>query len=1051
MFAITNIVSIFARKAMLKSLISSINKCSLISRLAFISLLLGCGILFFPNISHGATYYVNNSLGTDDVSHGTAIDSDAWATLKYALTGSRVAKGDTVYLQAGTWAEDQTNVAVGAGDGNAVTVAKYNDDVVTIQTGTVTNGLFFINSIDMTFDGVNFDNNDVAMGAKYIFGLYSTTTTVDLTFQNASIDGDNSSGYIRLFKLYGTQPHNVIINKADITNGGIVVEAGGSGGTNNNVTFFSSIVRSGYVVFYASTSSATTLVLKNNLFTRQTGYGFLVSSASSTVDAKNNIFIGGGAFIQNIWNIGTDFGLAAIANNALFDVTYNYYYSEDSPFTISTFGEIISSVQVVPYISKLNWFVNPSFTSLGTDYTLAAGSLVAQRGTNDHPTDGTDINGTTYGTNDVGPYVNPTLTALPSLDASLVGWQGDSIMNGTGAVGEPTKSYSVYDDFMTDDTVNNYGLGGQFTRGLFWTVDQSIWTGRESSVVLSIGINDIVTPRGSQTNAQVSSKIVETMEKIADAGITPIFLGISSITGNPPDNADVDAVYDTVATSCTSEGWDCNSIQTQMENNADWKTDYYDDLTTNVHPNDAGHAIFARLAEYLSFSKSTMGTDEVDIGAGARLYYDGEFRNIGTPSAVTADFTVTPVGGVGTFDSDDRSGYMDITITTWETTGNQDKLWTGESSSGDGYVLAGSTVYTIGDLAANSRYQFKLDSAASTAITGTTCTGGYCWSDSSGSLTFTYTGGYSSHTFGLNRIGTSPTTISSAPEPSISTPDDEIDYISGDNGTCEEGFVAGEDISLSWSTSSSVNLVNVYYSTDLGEAYTFIEGPITNTENYTWTIPVDIAGSTLQFKIEGTDLAEITASFETESCVLSGADDDAEDVSTTDDSTSEAVAPSGTGISPVTGEEEEITAVEPGDYITSPSFSTVYYVTESYERRAFISSAVFFTYADSYDEIVDVTDATLTALELEDNMLPNPGVVLVKVQSDAKTYAVDSNYNLRWITSEEIAIELYGDNWADYIIDVEATFFASFGAGDDVDSSDDITLVDMKTREEVSQ
>ncbi|MBT3230887.1 hypothetical protein HN358_03885, partial [Candidatus Uhrbacteria bacterium] len=111
----------------------------------------------------------------------------------------------------------------------------------------------------------------------------------------------------------------------------------------------------------------------------------------------------------------------------------------------------------------------------------------------------------------------------------------------------------------------------------------------------------------------------------------------------------------------------------------------------------------------------------------------------------------------------------------------------------------------------------------------------------------------------------------------------------------------------------------------------------------------------------------------------------------------------------------------------------------------------FFTYADSYDEIMDVTDATLTELELGSNMLPNPGVVLVKVQSDAKTYAVDSNYDLRWITSEEIAIELYGDDWADYIIDVEATFFASFGAGDDVDSSDDITLVDMKTREEVSQ
>ena len=90
--------------------------------------------LFAPAVTHAATFYVNNSLGTDDVSHGTAIDGDAWATLKYALTGSRVSEGDTIYLQAGTWSEDQINVAVGAGSG-AVNVESYNDDTVVIQTG----------------------------------------------------------------------------------------------------------------------------------------------------------------------------------------------------------------------------------------------------------------------------------------------------------------------------------------------------------------------------------------------------------------------------------------------------------------------------------------------------------------------------------------------------------------------------------------------------------------------------------------------------------------------------------------------------------------------------------------------------------------------------------------------------------------------------------------------------------------------------------------------------------------------------------------------------
>ncbi|MBT3230886.1 hypothetical protein HN358_03880 [Candidatus Uhrbacteria bacterium] len=302
------------------------------------------------------------------------------------------------------------------------------------------------------------------------------------------------------------------------------------------------------------------------------------------------------------------------------------------------------------------------------------------------------------------------------------------------------------------------------------------------------------------------------------------------------------------------------------------------------------------------------------------------------------------------------------------------------------------------------------------------------------------------HTFTTMSCGTASTSAAEDTETTY-----EIDVLTPNGG---ETLAEGEEYEITWEASpEGMYYIDLYYLGADGE-YVEIATVETNDGSYDWTVPADVEDSMI--KVVWTDLAEELGSDtsdadfnDTDTDTTS--DDDTADDTAADDTTDEAVAPSGTGISPVTGEEEEITAVEPGDYITSPSFSTVYYVTEDFERRAFISSAVFFTYADSYDEIMDVTDATLTELELGSNMLPNPGVVLVKVQSDAKTYAVDSNYDLRWITSEEIAIELYGDDWADYIIDVEATFFASFGAGDDVDSSDDITLVDMKTREEVSQ
>jgi len=152
-------------------------------------------------------------------------------------------------------------------------------------------------------------------------------------------------------------------------------------------------------------------------------------------------------------------------------------------------------------------------------------------------------------------------------------------MGGTGASGVATRGYTLFDDVVAED-VTDYSIGGLFTRGMFWVVDRSIWTGREATAIVSIGINDIFTQKASQTNAQVSDMIITTLDKLDDAGITPVYLGVSSISGNPPDNSDVTTVVGSVTTECTSQGWSCASIQTQMENDVDWKTENYADLTT---------------------------------------------------------------------------------------------------------------------------------------------------------------------------------------------------------------------------------------------------------------------------------------------------------------------------------------------------------------------------------------------------------------------------------------------------------------------------------------
>ena len=148
--------------------------------------------------------------------------------------------------------------------------------------------------------------------------------------------------------------------------------------------------------------------------------------------------------------------------------------------------------------------------------------------------------------------------------------------------------------------------------------------------------------------------------------------------------------------------------------------------------------------------------------------------------------------------------------------------------------------------------------------------------------------------------------------------------------------------------------------------------------------------------------------------------------------------PSGMGVSPVSGAQEAITAVAAGNFIKSSGFSTVYYVTTTCGRRAFMDSQTYFTWTADFDRVKTVSNATLSALPLQGVMLPKHNVVLMKIQSDPKVYAITETSGnmhkptLRWVSTEAVAKALYGNNWADYVVDVPATLFPRFSFGDAV-------------------
>ncbi|MFA6131267.1 MAG: S8 family peptidase [Patescibacteria group bacterium] len=143
------------------------------------------------------------------------------------------------------------------------------------------------------------------------------------------------------------------------------------------------------------------------------------------------------------------------------------------------------------------------------------------------------------------------------------------------------------------------------------------------------------------------------------------------------------------------------------------------------------------------------------------------------------------------------------------------------------------------------------------------------------------------------------------------------------------------------------------------------------------------------------------------------------------------------------------------EVIRSSSFSSVYDISGD-DRRAFMNEAAYFTYFDSFSAVETVNDSDLSSYQLTGVILPKPGVVLVKIQSAPTVYLIDENSTdqyrpiLRAIGSESVAEAMYGAHWADYVIDIEPTFFGKFAMGNPVTSAYSIDTSIMKTRQQLA-
>ncbi|MBI5400732.1 MAG: right-handed parallel beta-helix repeat-containing protein [Candidatus Yonathbacteria bacterium] len=120
----------------------------------------------------------------------------------------------------------------------------------------------------------------------------------------------------------------------------------------------------------------------------------------------------------------------------------------------------------------------------------------------------------------------------------------------------------------------------------------------------------------------------------------------------------------------------------------------------------------------------------IPLNGSFRVYKDGKYRmTAATTSTATASLYITPEGG---FSSGDYSEWLNVTVNTWNISGDYSKSWT-ESSP----VTTTTAVHTIGDLAPNAFYAVNVDGVRYAQFRA----------DGGGQGTFTYSGGYSTHTF----------------------------------------------------------------------------------------------------------------------------------------------------------------------------------------------------------------------------------------------------------------------------------------------------------------
>src|SRR3989338_2007266 len=128
-----------------------------------------------------------------------------------------------------------------------------------------------------------------------------------------------------------------------------------------------------------------------------------------------------------------------------------------------------------------------------------------------------------------------------------------------------------------------------------------------------------------------------------------------------------------------------------------------------------------------------------------------------------------------------------------------------------------------------------------------------------------------------------------------------------------------------------------------------------------------------------------------------------------------------------------VSQVNAGDLVRGQSFPAVYYVGRDGFRYVFPNDKAYFTWYPDFNNVKWLSDPDLGTLQIGGNITYRPGAKMIKINSDHKVYAVGENGSLRWVSTEEVAIALYGGDWNKKIDDVPDGFFGNYKKGSHIE------------------